>query len=126
MSALASQIIAVVNASAASVAGCVTSLLSSPSPHTIRAIFSTEAQADSLRASHGSNLHVEILTDVDAAGRASVKSALSGFTVAFLVTPDDPARGMHDDVVMVENTIRTAVDGGLGHMIFGASWTARV
>lgn len=119
-----SETIAVLTASSTSGKACVSALLSSSTINTVRAIFRSESKAASLRAAHANDSRLQIRIGVDARDPQSIQSALSGCTVAYLITPHDPARGFDSDADLVANMINAAVAAGVRHIIFGASWTA--
>lgn len=117
------ETIAVLTASSTSGKACVSTLLSSPTTNAVRAIFRSESKAAPLRTAHANDPRLQIHTGVDAQNPQTVQNALSGCTVAFLITPHDPARGYGDDADLVANMIHAAVAAGVRHVIFGASWT---
>lgn len=117
--------IAIFTASSTSGTACIEALLASPNAPNIRAIYRSEAKAAVLRRTHNTAPNVSIITGIDARDKSTLVPALQGATIAFLVTPFDHAHGVADDAEMVSNMMYAAVEAGVKHIIFGASWTVR-
>jgi (4-alkanoyl-5-oxo-2,5-dihydrofuran-3-yl)methyl phosphate reductase len=118
--------VAVLTASSTSGRACVDALLAQHAGlTTVRAIFRSEARAAPLRALTAGRSDVEIVTGVDATDRASLRRALDGAHVAFLVTPHAPGADMSGDAALVANMMEVAADVGVRHVLFGASWTVK-
>lgn len=117
------ETVGVITASSTSGAACVQALLSKHSKTKIRAIFRTEAKAAMLPECDRMQPNLKIVTGVDASAPETLVKALSGCTVAFLVTPWDPSRGIADDATLVTNMISAAAEAGVRHVVFCGSWT---
>lgn len=117
------ETVGVITASSTSGAACVQALLSKYSKTKIRAIFRTEAKASMLPECDRMQPNLEIVTGVDATAPETLVKALSGCTVAFLVTPWDPSRGIEDDATLVTNMITAAAEAGVRHVVYCGSWT---
>ncbi|CAJ1406900.1 unnamed protein product [Effrenium voratum] len=65
----------------------------------------------------------ELVSGIDAARVETVAPAFAGAQLAVIVTPHDPAAGMHDDAAMTANMINAARAAGVEHIVYIGSWT---
>jgi NAD(P)H dehydrogenase (quinone) len=114
----------VITASSQTGAACIEQLLTRYNGTVlVKAAFRSDEKAAELRAHHGENVNLEIITGVDAADPATLPAAFAGADIAYIVTPHEVGRSFGQDSDMNANMIQAAVNAGVKHIVFGGSWT---
>eukprot|EP00730_Choanoeca_flexa_P011956 TRINITY_DN2973_c0_g1_i1.p1 TRINITY_DN2973_c0_g1~~TRINITY_DN2973_c0_g1_i1.p1 ORF type:complete len:303 (+),score=88.30 TRINITY_DN2973_c0_g1_i1:122-1030(+) len=121
---MSKPVIAIVTANSNSGTGAVEDLvLKHAGKVHVRAIFRTEAKAQSFQDKYGDQADFSIVTGVDAHNKDSLKPAFEGATMALIVTPHDPTQGFSKDHELSNTMIAAAVEAEVQYIVYVGSWT---